>query len=122
MPTFPFFQHLNKPGTPISDSLLNTFGSRKVSSNLLYIQSTFNFPLTVSYKQNHFRQINLYLRPGLFPFVELKMNAQSKPNCKYLVSKQPYEDCQFFFWYALNHTLIKFIRILVYRGNFISGK
>ena len=47
IPTLPFLQHLNKPGTPITDSLLNAFGSKKLSSNRLYIQSTFNGPLTV---------------------------------------------------------------------------
>ena len=35
IPTFFFIQHLNKPGTPISESLLNTLGSKKLSSSLL---------------------------------------------------------------------------------------
>ena len=40
-------EQIESENSIISESLLNTFGSRKVSSNLLYIQSTFNFPLTV---------------------------------------------------------------------------
>ena len=47
IPTFFFSQHLNNPGTPMTESLLKALGSKKLSSNLLYMQSTFKGPLTV---------------------------------------------------------------------------